>query len=132
MKAVLLAAALVAVAAAASAQTTLLRLATHPQCYIVGNTVLMRGAVVDAGSGEPIPRARELLEYAGKTFTVRTNYQGIWTATAPLDPKGGDVVESGRVLVPELGSLVPVSASSAQTAVCHPARVSIGAPETVR
>lgn len=131
MKAVMVAV-LLSVAGVSSAQTPLMELATHPQCYIVGNTVLMRGAVVDVGTGEPISRAKATLEYGGKSIPAWTNSQGVWTATAPLDPKGGDVIESDRVMVPVLGSLVPVRAHSAQTASCHPARVDVGALEPVR
>lgn len=102
------------------------QLAFHPQCFIVGGEVLMRGAVVNIDTRQPVERARVTVHYAGRSIHAWTNSQGIWTAQTSVDPAGGDVVEDRRVMVPVLGDLVPTVAEQSFGAVCHPAEVEVG------
>jgi hypothetical protein len=129
MKAVIVTMFVLALGVSSAHAEDVYQLAYHPQCSIVGTQVMMRGAVVMIDTHQPVERARVTVHYAGRSIHAWTNSHGIWTAQAPVDPTGGDVVEDRRVMIPVLGDLVPATAEQSFSASCHPAVVQVGAIE---
>lgn len=105
-------------------------LAMHPQCYILGDQVMVRGAVVEEGTNAPIEGARVRLAYGDENLYGRTNGDGIYIATGKLNPNASEIREVGT-WVHNLGMLVWEPAKSFPGS-CKPAVVDVGAPQEVK
>lgn len=106
------------------------QLAMHPQCYITGDLVMVRGAVVDAATDAPIDDARVRLAYGDKSLYGRTDATGVYIATGKVNPDAVEIREVGT-WVHNLGMLVWEPAKSFPGS-CRPARVDVGAPQEVK
>lgn len=105
-------------------------LAQHPECFISGDQVIVRGAVIVEGNGTPIEGAHVSLAYGNDTLHGITDSDGMYTATGLFS--GAPTIRESRVLLPTpTGSLMPRPANAA-TASCHPVRVHVGTLQAVR
>lgn len=116
--------------AAHAAPAASMQLAMHPQCYIIGDQVMVRGAVVDAATDAPIDDARVRLAYGDKSLYGRTDATGVYVATGKVNPDADEIREVGT-WVHQLGMLVWAPAKSFPGS-CRPARVEVGAPQEVK
>jgi len=113
-----------------SAPPDLSQLAEHPQCYVSGDTVFVRGAVVDAESGFPVPNARVHLAYGVVTQYVTTGAGGIYQAEFPRSLARG-VLEISTSIPAPTGTLVPTTATEG-TGSCVVPAARVGDLEQIR
>lgn len=84
-------------------------LATHPQCYVAGDVVLVRGAVAVAEDGTPVPGARVRLAYGADARFATSNADGVYVAEFPRT-SAHTVREVSTSLAAPTGTLIPVQA----------------------
>jgi len=101
-----------------------MQLAMHPECYVIGGQVMVRGAVVEEGTDAPVEGARVKLAYGDETLFGRTNAEGIYVATGKVNPAAHEIREIGT-WVHTLGMLVWQPATSFPGS-CRPAVVNVG------
>lgn len=111
-------------APAFAAPAASMQLAMHPECYVIGDQVMVRGAVIEEGTDTPIEGARVRLAYGDRSLYGRTNAEGIYIATGEVNPKADEIREVGT-WVHNLGMLVWQPATSFPGS-CRPAVVNVG------
>lgn len=120
-----------ATASARLSPTMAYQLAQHPQCFVTdGGTVVVRGAVAFVETREPAAGVTVVLAYGNASTRATSAGDGTYTATfAHVQP--GAVVREVGIYATTTGSLLPLPHAQAFAGACRPARVGIGALQTV-
>jgi len=100
-------------------------LAKHPQCLATADTVYVRGAVVVASVGDPVPGATVRLKYGAATRAGTTDASGVYHVEFPRTA-ATEVREVATSVPAPIGTLIPVIAREGSSE-CHVPAANVGA-----
>lgn len=98
-------------AGTASTPEQVWQLSSHPQCYAVGDTVVVRGAVARDGSHAGVPGAVVQVQYGQAVKSGWTNVSGVYSVTFTRSA-ATDVRETSTTIPASIGTHVSVAAVS--------------------
>ena len=110
--------------------SSVMQLARHPQCFVAGGTVVVRGAVAFVETREPAAGVTVVLAYGNARTRATSSDAGTYTATFPHVKPGAEIREVG-VYTTTTGSLLPLPKAQAFSGTCRPASVGIGVLQPV-